>query len=55
MNVVHYPRQRFRPIASRLRGVLRLLLGTTLLAGLCMLLADPQAPGRWLGALIATL
>jgi hypothetical protein len=55
MNVVHYLRQGLAPTAERLRGVLRLLLGTTLLASLCVLLADPQAPGRWLGALISTL
>lgn len=55
MNIVHILLRRTAPIVASLRGVLRLLAGTTLFAGLCVWLADPQAPGRWLGALLPDL
>ena len=55
MNIVHYFHRCVASFATRLHGALRLLMGTTLLVGLCVMLADPQAPGRWLGALFSGL
>ncbi|WP_370307457.1 hypothetical protein [Sinimarinibacterium flocculans] len=46
MNIVH------NMMESARHGA-RALHGTLILAGLCVLCADAQAPGRWFGALIA--
>lgn len=54
MNTVHYLARHAVAVVARLRGVLRLLFGTLLLAALCVLLADPQAPGRWFGELVSS-
>lgn len=53
MTVVHNIMESARHSARALHGTLRLLTGTLILAGLCVLCADAQAPGRWSGALIA--
>ncbi|MES0873845.1 hypothetical protein [Sinimarinibacterium thermocellulolyticum] len=54
MNDVHDCRQVTTPRGLRLRRLLRLSLRTAVLNCLCVLLADPRAPGRWLGDLIST-
>lgn len=48
MNIVQIIRNRSLLLGSCARGALRLLGGTALLAGLCILLAEPEALTRLL-------
>jgi hypothetical protein len=55
MNNVHEKREKADPMMMCLRGATRLLAGTALLIGLCILLADPDAPRRALALLLTSI